>query len=111
MNEIKSTQVPEAVRDFSEKGLDQARGVFESFIDTAEKALDAMPLQPLAAPVKDLIRSTLGFTEKNMKAAFDHAQRMVHAKDMQEAVQIQTEFLQSQFTAVQEQMKKLGGGT
>ena len=40
--------------------------------------------------------------------AFDLAQRMVRAKDMQEAMQIQAEFVRTQFEAMQAQMKEFG---
>jgi hypothetical protein len=45
-----------------------------------------------------------------MKAAFDHARKLVHANDLQEAMQIQSEFLKSQFTNAGEQMKQIANG-
>jgi phasin len=109
MNDIKSIQIPEELRDFAEKSVDQAQKVFENMIEAAQKALDAGKSQPLAAPVVDSIRSSLDFTDKNMKAAFDHTKKMMRAKDMPEAMQLQMEFVKSQFTAFQGQMTKLAG--
>jgi hypothetical protein len=45
-----------------------------------------------------------------MKAAFEHARRLVHATDLQQAMQIQSEFLKSQFTNAGEHMKQITGG-
>ena len=45
--------------------------------------------------------------EKNMKAAFDHARKLIHAKDVQEVMQLQADFLRTQFAAAGEQMKEL----
>ena len=40
-----------------------------------------------------------------MKAAFDHARKLIHAKDVQEVTQLQADFLRTQFAAAGEQMK------
>ena len=44
-----------------------------------------------------------------MKASFDHARKLVHAADLQETMQLQSEFLKSQFTNAGEHMKKVTG--
>jgi hypothetical protein len=44
-----------------------------------------------------------------MKAAFDHARKLVHANDLQEAMRIQSEFLRSQFTSAGEHMRQITG--
>ena len=43
-----------------------------------------------------------------MKAAFHRAKELLHAADMQEAVQLQAEFM-NQYDAAVEQIKELGG--
>jgi len=42
-------------------------------------------------------------------AAFEHARKLVHVTDLQEAVQIQSEFLRSQFTNAGEHMRQITG--
>jgi len=37
--------------------------------------------------------------EKNMKAAFHHARKLIHAKEVQEVMQLQADFLKTQFAA------------
>ena len=58
----------------------------------------------------EISRQALSFTEQNMKAAFDHARKLVHATDLQEAMRIQSEFLRSQFTNAGEHMRQITGG-
>jgi hypothetical protein len=60
------------------------------------------------ASAKDMTRKTFAYAEQNIQAAFDLAQRMVRAKDMQEAMQVQAEFVRSQFESMQTQMKEFG---
>jgi hypothetical protein len=55
-----------------------------------------------------MTRRTFSYAEQNIAAAFDLAQRMVRAKDMQEAMQIQAEFVRTQFESMQTQMKEFG---
>ena len=43
-----------------------------------------------------------------MNAAFDFAKKLVRSRDLQEAAQIQAEFVRAQFAAMQTQAKELG---
>jgi phasin len=103
-------QVPEEMRDFAEKSVEQARKAFDGFLGAAHKAIDSMEGMTVRSSATDVTRRTLSYADQNMKAAFDHAQRLVRAKDVQEAMQIQTEFVKTQFAAIQEQMKEIGSG-
>jgi hypothetical protein len=52
----------------------------------------------------------LAITEANLKASFDHARRVMQAKDINEVMHLQSEFLRSQFGAATEQIKQITGG-
>ena len=43
-----------------------------------------------------------------MKAAFDHAKKLVQAKDLQEAMRLQAEFMKAHYDTATEQLKELG---
>ena len=45
-----------------------------------------------------------------MKAAFDHVKKLLHAKDLLEAMRLQAEFLKAQYEAATEQLKEMGSG-
>jgi phasin len=102
-------QVPNEVRDFAEKSVEQARKAFESFAGAAHKALDSTPELPMV-PVgaKDVGAKALSYAEANVSAAFDLAQKLVKAKDPQEVFQLQAEFVKTQLATIQEQTKELG---
>jgi phasin len=101
-------QVPNEVRDFAEKSVEQARKAFEGFAGAAQKAIHSTPDLPLVPPAaKDVGAKALSYAEANVNAAFDLAQKLVQAKDPQEVFQLQSEFLKSQFSAFQEQTKEL----
>jgi phasin len=97
-------QVPDAVRNLVAKAIDQAENAFGIFFDAANKSMALIP-----SPGTEIPKHALSFTEQNMKAAFDHARRLVHATDLQEAMRIQSEFLKSQFANAGEQIRKISG--
>jgi phasin len=104
-------EVPSEMRDFAEKSVEQARKAFEGFMGAAQKAAGSMEAAPFPLPpqIKDLGAKAMGYAETNVKAAFDLAQKLVHAKDMQEVLALQSEYLRAQMAAIQEQAKELGG--
>jgi phasin len=103
-------EVPSEMRDFAAKSVEQARKAFEGFIGAAQKAAGAMEAAPFPMPpqMKDMGAKAMGFAESNVKAAFDLAQKLVHAKDMQEVLALQSEYVRAQMAAIQEQSRELG---
>jgi|APFre7841882630_1041343.scaffolds.fasta_scaffold188254_1 phasin len=103
-------QIPEEVRDFAEKSVEQARKAFEGFSSAAQKALSTIDMTalPLQSGAKEVGVKALSHAETNVKAAFDLAQKLVHAKDVQEVLALQSEYVKSQFDVIQEQTKELG---
>src|SRR5580692_3179581 len=98
-------EVPAELRDLAEKTIDQAEKAFGMFFEAANKSVASIP-----NPGTEISRQALSYTEQNMKAAFEHARKLVHATDLQQAMQIQSEFLRSQFTNAGEHMRQISGG-
>ena len=94
----KSYEIPTEMRDFAEKSVEQARKAFTGFLDAAHKATGTVEGNTTTAQtkVKELSTQAASFTEKSVNAAFDHAQKLVRAKDLQEVIALQTEYFQSQ---------------
>jgi phasin len=103
MNEPK-LEVPAELRDLAEKTIEQAEKAFDMFFDAANKSIASIP-----SPGTDMSKRALSLTEQNIKAAFEHARKLVHATDLQEAMRIQSEFLRSQFTSAGEHMRQITG--
>ena len=103
-------EVPTEMRDFAEKSVDQARKAFDGFLGAAQKAVDTLEgsASNMHSSATGATRRTLSYAEQNISAAFDHAQKLVRARDIQEAMQLQGEYVRSQFAAMQGQMKELG---
>ena len=102
-------EIPAEMRDFAEKSVEQARRAFEGFIGAAQKAVSATEATPFSVPgVKEVGAKAVSYAEANVKAAFDHAQKLIHAKDLQEVLQLQNDYLKSQLTTLQDQAKEFG---
>lgn len=97
-------EVPAELRDLAEKTIDQAERAFGMFFDAASKSMAAIP-----GAGTEVSKQALSLTEQNMKAAFEHARKLVHATDLQEAMRIQSDFLRSQFTNAGEHMRDITG--
>ena len=97
-------EVPAELRDLAEKTIDQAEQAFSLFFDAASKSMTSMP-----GAGTEISKRALSFTEQNRKAAVEHARKLVHATDLQEAMRIQSEFLRSQFTNAGEHMRQISG--
>ena len=102
MNDKTAMQVPAQVKELAEKTVEQAEKAFHTFIEAAHKSVDMVP-----NPATDFSKKTLSLTEQNMKAAFDHARKLLQATDVEHFMQIQSDYLKTQFTTAQEQMKQL----
>jgi phasin len=98
-------EIPTEIRDLTAKSVEEARKAFGSFIEAAHKATAQ------AGGTANALQSSakaLSFTEANLKAAFDHAQKLIQAKDTQEILAHQSEYVKKQLAAMEEHAKELG---
>ena len=100
-------EVPNELRDFAERSVDQARKAFEGFLSVVQRASGDAAATPQSG-AKTVSAHVLSYTERNVNAAFDLAQKLVRAKDPQEALAIQSEYMRTQLAVLQEQAKELG---
>jgi len=82
------------------KNLEQARGAMTNYLQFIEKSLSVSPMG-----ASSQANTLKGYVDRNVAATFDFSERMLHAKDFQDVVRIQTEFLQAQFRFLTDQAK------
>ena len=105
-----SFQVPTELRDAAEKSVEQARKAVDGVLDAARRTTEQMEgsFDEARGNASQAARRTFSHAEQNINAALDLAQRIVRAKNPQEAAEIQAEYMRQQFEALQSQMKELG---
>ena len=103
-------QVPEEMRTMAERSVAQTRQALDSFLGAARRTAETMEqtTDKLQAGAKDMAQRTFSAAEQNLRASLDYAERLVRAKDLQEAAQVQSEFVRTQAEAMQTQMREFG---
>jgi hypothetical protein len=82
------------------KNLEQARGAMTNYLQFMEKSLSVSPIGSSSQAT-----TLKGYVDRNVAATFDFSEQLLHAKDFQDVVRIQTEFLQTQFRVLTDQAK------
>jgi phasin len=102
--------VPTQMRQFAEQSVEQARKAVDGFVAAAQKAVATAETQAASAQssAKDVGQKAMSFAEQNIANSFEFAQKLVRAKDIQEVMALQQEYLQAQMKAMSEQAKDLG---
>ena len=106
-------EVPPEMRAFAEKSVEQARQAFESFISTAHNTVSALEGQAETTRqgAKDLGQQAMAFAERNIASSFEFARNLMRAKDVNEMVRLQSDYIAAQMNALSEQAKELGNST
>lgn len=102
-------EIPEQMRDFAEKSVDQARKAFDDFMSVTQKAVANVEGSSSAVQsgASDINRKAFGYAEEHVDAAFRFAQQMVRAKDMEEMMKLQQDYLRSQMEQLGEQAREI----
>jgi len=93
----------EEVNAFAHQAKEQALAAADTYFNFLKKAISSYPSSGNAFG-----DSMKGYAERNVAAVHEFVQRLAQAKDFQDALRIQAEFMQSQFTALSEQTRSLG---
>jgi phasin len=95
---------------FAERSFEQAKFAFDKFMDAAQSTLSTFESQTNVAQVgaREVTEKIREFSEQNVAAVFDHAQKLVQAKDAQALLTLHGEFIRSQMQALSEQARALG---
>jgi phasin len=103
-------EIPPEMLAFAERSLEQAKFAFDKFMDAAQSTTSAFENQTNVNQVgaREVTQKIKEFAEQNVAAAFDHAQKLVQAKDAQTLLTLHGEFIQSQMQVLSEQARSLG---
>jgi phasin family protein len=83
--------------------LEKAQGAMANYFSWFQKTMSATPWGNT-----DLSRKLMYYTTENMNATVAFVRRLADAKNMEDVVKLQTEFVQAQLNAFNEQARSLG---
>ena len=98
----KDEKPSEELSTVASQTMKQARGAMENYLDFFQKNMSASPWA-----CTELTKKVADYAQQNIGTAFGFAQKLTQAKDLQDLVRIQTEFLQTQMKSLIEQAKDL----
>jgi phasin len=106
---ISNFEIPTEVRQLAEKSMDEAKRAFDNFVVAAQKVSASLEGQAAAAQSgsKEVHSKLRTFAERNVATCFEFAQKFVHAKNVQEVMQLQAELVKTQLQAISEQTTEL----
>jgi len=106
-------ELPPDMKAFAEKSVEQARQAFDGFISAAHQAVSALEGQTETArqSARDVTAKAMTFAQKNIASSFEFMQKLVQAKDFQEVLNLQTDYVKTQMQVLAEQAKELGEST
>lgn len=109
MNKVPDFEIPETMRNLAEQSVEQAQEAYSRFAEAARSAGDMVSQSSGVMPsgAKDVQDKAMKFAEKNMEANFKLAEEIVQAKDLKQAIEIQSQFARTQMEIFAEQAQKL----
>jgi phasin len=107
---MSSFEIPAEMRRMAETSVAQAKQAFDGFMSAAQQAVSRVETQTAAAQAgaTDMSRKAMTFASQNMAASFTFAQSLAQARDVEEVMRLQADFLRSQMQTFAEQARELG---
>ena len=107
--DLPKVEVPEAFREFAEKGAAQTKEMYERMRVGAEEATGLLEnsFKTVTTGATEFNRKMIENARSNTNAFFDHAIALLGAKSPSEAMEVSTAHVRKQFEAVADQTKDL----
>ena len=104
MNKEPDFGIPAEMRAMAEKSVAQAKQAFEGFMTAAQKAANLAEGQATTAhtAAKQASSMAIEFAERNILA-----QKLVQARDLEEMLKLQADYVRSQIDALTEQARDI----
>ncbi|QDG79241.1 phasin [Labrenzia sp. PHM005] len=101
-------EVPDQMRDFAEKSVDQARKAFDDLMGATHKAVSNVEesAHAVQAGAADANKKALSYAEEHVNSAFKFAQDLARAGSVEDMMKLQQDYLRSQMEALGEQARE-----
>jgi hypothetical protein len=97
---------PPWLREMMEQNLNQTRSVLDGLLTTASKAVAGIDQQ-----ATEIRGRTMSLAQETLSNTFDFAHKLVHARQMSDLLNLQSEFFSRQAQVVAAQSKEVGEST
>jgi phasin len=102
-------EMPNGMRSMAEAGFEQVRKGFEQFLAGAQQAKGSIEERgaTVRAGARDISAKAFACAEQNVQASLDHAQALLHAKNVAEVMRLNADYAQTQMRALAEQASEM----
>ena len=105
-------EIPQQFRELAEKNVEQASAAYGQFMNALTQALNmwwsALPPTEMTSGFKAVQDRTVRFAKQNADAGFALANSLAKAKDIQDVLDLQSHYAQSQMQTYALQAQELG---
>jgi phasin len=112
-NAERQFEIPSELRAFTEKSVEQAKQAFDGFISAAHRTVSEFEGQAASAhqDAQKLGEKAVTFAEHNIASSFEFAQNVVRARNVEDMLKLQADYIRAQIQALTGQAKELGPQT
>jgi phasin len=102
-------EIPESLRDFMKMSIEQTKRAFDIFANNSEKAWKQLESssQSTRVGLQSLNEKVAEITRKNAEANFALAMRLAESKDVNQAMELQSEHARKQMEAFVQQLEEM----
>jgi|SRR3954447_10036617 hypothetical protein len=101
-----SFEIPPELRDLAEKNIEQARAAYGQFMDFMVHAIGAS--SKATSEFRTVQERAVQFARENADRSFSLGRELARAKDTQEVLTLQSQFMQNQMQSYLVQTQELG---
>ncbi|MGA7458157.1 MAG: phasin family protein [Methyloceanibacter sp.] len=108
-NDFMKAEIPQALRELMKLSIEQARRAFETFVATSEKAWKSLETSPPngRASLYALNAKIVEVTRLNAEANFALAAKLAEAKDVAQAIELQSQHVKTQMDSFVHQLEEM----
>ena len=101
--------VPPEMRKFAEQSVQQAKKAFDDLMSATQKAVSTFEghASSAQATALELQRKVIGYSERNVGASLEFAQKLLQAKAPEEAMKLHADYVKAQMQALTEQARDI----
>ena len=101
--------VPPEMRKFAEQSVQQAKKAFDEMMNATQRAVSTFEGHATSAQTTafELQRKVVGYSERNVGASLEFAQKLLQAKAPEEAMKLHADYVKAQMQALTEQARDI----
>ena len=101
--------LPPDMRKFADQSVQQAKKAFDDLMNATKTAVSTFEGQASSAQgtAVELQRKVVGYSERNVGASLEFAQKLLQAKAPEEAMKLHADYVKAQMQALTEQARDI----